>query len=471
MQNYTQNFLKKKEKNTDDIDTDAETPAFDEEFPAEYYEYSLKGVVIHIGTADSGHYYSLICEKDDKWLEFNDIHVRKFDINDLSSEAFGGDEKNISNSSNNMMNLSKSMKERSKNGYLLFYERTKKYNENAEEITDLIVPENSEIPPKIFEEIKDDNVNYYINKNCFDSEFSAFIQKLLQKNIENNRFSDEISLDIYKLAHLYFFSVVIRFKEREKLIPLMAKMLKKSLINSSELSQWFLTHAGTEEIVKETLIECPIKEIKYIVSGLYIEAIKRICEEKRENWVKIVDLCMFLLVECKERKLLDVFYRLFITFSRYSKSFKEYLIEKKLISLLFYYISEQNFPIELSYLKPLSRESNELGGFIQEKEKFMIKSIEEIVEKKKEKSFLENVTINYSNLIIAFSSLICSIPLHENKGKNAINSMLLEPIIENKLETDEKKMIINPAFWKKLLIESQNKTAFKPICRFFCHLS
>jgi ubiquitin C-terminal hydrolase len=25
-----------------------------------YYEYKLKGVVIHIGYADSGHYYSLI---------------------------------------------------------------------------------------------------------------------------------------------------------------------------------------------------------------------------------------------------------------------------------------------------------------------------------------------------------------------------------------------------------------------------
>jgi hypothetical protein len=31
--------------------------------PKEYYEYELVGVVVHMGTADSGHYYSLIRER------------------------------------------------------------------------------------------------------------------------------------------------------------------------------------------------------------------------------------------------------------------------------------------------------------------------------------------------------------------------------------------------------------------------
>jgi len=60
-----------------------------------YYEYNLKGVVIHIGSADSGHYYSYINTiRDGKnyeslyspedgthfnsWLEFNDSIVKKF---------------------------------------------------------------------------------------------------------------------------------------------------------------------------------------------------------------------------------------------------------------------------------------------------------------------------------------------------------------------------------------------------------
>ena len=35
--------------------------------PPEHFDYQLKGVVVHTGSADSGHYYSLIDEKG-KWF-------------------------------------------------------------------------------------------------------------------------------------------------------------------------------------------------------------------------------------------------------------------------------------------------------------------------------------------------------------------------------------------------------------------
>ena len=38
----------------------------------EYYEYKLKGVVVHTGTADFGHYYSYIQVREGEWYEFND---------------------------------------------------------------------------------------------------------------------------------------------------------------------------------------------------------------------------------------------------------------------------------------------------------------------------------------------------------------------------------------------------------------
>ena len=55
--------------------------------------YSLRGVLIHLGVADSGHYYSLV--KDQKtgsggrWLEFNDRLVSNFLIEKLPNIAFG----------------------------------------------------------------------------------------------------------------------------------------------------------------------------------------------------------------------------------------------------------------------------------------------------------------------------------------------------------------------------------------------
>ena len=94
----------------------------------EYYEYELKGVNVHMGSADGGHYYSFIdvnregkgneisFDKNSNWLKFNDSIVSKFDISNLPQECYGG-----SNESNNGFHY-----ENCQNAYLLVYERKKK---------------------------------------------------------------------------------------------------------------------------------------------------------------------------------------------------------------------------------------------------------------------------------------------------------------------------------------------------------
>ena len=75
----------------------------------------MKGFVIHIGHADSGHYYSIIQDRlTGKWYEFNDTIVRDFDISDMSDEAFGGEVGVYE------------VKEKIKNAYMVIYERQKK---------------------------------------------------------------------------------------------------------------------------------------------------------------------------------------------------------------------------------------------------------------------------------------------------------------------------------------------------------
>jgi len=68
--------------------------------PPDCHMYELRGVVAHVGTADSGHYYSFIRELTSgeggagqaKWHEFNDQLVLPFDVQDIPKECFGGTE-------------------------------------------------------------------------------------------------------------------------------------------------------------------------------------------------------------------------------------------------------------------------------------------------------------------------------------------------------------------------------------------
>jgi len=63
--------------------------------PDEYYQYRLRGVVVHLGsTMDSGHYYALLRQDRQQgppvWLRLDDSSVTELD-QDLAAAAFGAD--------------------------------------------------------------------------------------------------------------------------------------------------------------------------------------------------------------------------------------------------------------------------------------------------------------------------------------------------------------------------------------------
>jgi ubiquitin C-terminal hydrolase len=71
------------------------------QYPDGYYQYELVGIVVHMGTAEAGHYYSYIKEQEkfrlqedntEKWYEFNDAIVREFDPSEIPAETFGGED-------------------------------------------------------------------------------------------------------------------------------------------------------------------------------------------------------------------------------------------------------------------------------------------------------------------------------------------------------------------------------------------
>lgn len=84
--------------------------------------FELVGVLVHSGTAESGHYYSYIRERptagsSGSWVEFNDSDVSKFDESKIADQCFGGINDSAV-SANGNVRFSKVW-----NAYMLFYQR------------------------------------------------------------------------------------------------------------------------------------------------------------------------------------------------------------------------------------------------------------------------------------------------------------------------------------------------------------
>ena len=123
---------KKNKESEEDEKIDFETDDIYYKHPT-YYEYHLVGVVIHSGSADSGHYYSYIntirggSENEayfnhqdeshlNSWLEFNDSHISKFNVANLETESYGGNYETKDQWGTNRG-------ERTRSAYMLVYER------------------------------------------------------------------------------------------------------------------------------------------------------------------------------------------------------------------------------------------------------------------------------------------------------------------------------------------------------------
>ena len=203
LKNYTiENMLKEKENKKEEIYFRSD----------EYYNYYLVGVVVHVGSADSGHYYSYINTIRDgegnisyfnpndnnvnfSWLEFNDSSISKFDISKLEEETFGGNYNNDNNSNNThnfngRNNVFNWRREKCKNAYLLVYERLVKNpniitilnpNEINEKLKGNIIEFNENEESKIFKEY--DMMRYY-NKNNLN-EYNNKCNELYSKIFHN----------------------------------------------------------------------------------------------------------------------------------------------------------------------------------------------------------------------------------------------------------------------------------------------
>jgi ubiquitin carboxyl-terminal hydrolase 34 len=134
--------------------------------------FELVGVIVHTGTADSGHYYSFTRQrpsskdKKEAWVQFNDSEVNVFDLETLKENCFGGV---------NDFNFSKIY-----SAYMLFYERTSSI-QKLEQTFANADPVRIPLLTEVEQEIEEDNHSFLQSYCIQDPSHARFLKVLLER--------------------------------------------------------------------------------------------------------------------------------------------------------------------------------------------------------------------------------------------------------------------------------------------------
>ncbi|CAG8135950.1 unnamed protein product [Penicillium salamii] len=149
--------------------------------PVEPDMFELVGVLVHTGTAESGHYYSYTLERPSpggqaSWVEFNDSEVTRFDPTSLSAACFGGAEPSS-------QYVNGSQKDKMWSAYMLFYQRVSSIEKCKSMYTPpkTDIPVHISVPDSIQNHIAMDN-ELLIRTYCLlDPQYAFFVDRLLQR--------------------------------------------------------------------------------------------------------------------------------------------------------------------------------------------------------------------------------------------------------------------------------------------------
>ena len=285
MEPYTQEGLDRHEKEKEKLNNkDVQVPP--KKFHDDYYNYKLRGIVIHAGTAETGHYYSYIRDALQRnWYEFNDIWIKEFNPDDIPDECYGGEEK-FSWSSTFSSSPNTGVREKFGNAYLLFYERTGVYqprnpDDEGLEIASLSV----NIPGELshLKTIRRQNQKYWRNKHIFAYEYSSFVYNL-----------SKLEIMPFKFVMKFTLTILLRTREKKEEFVYMYLRLEKEIKNNPQHAKWILDLIGVSSVCKELLLCCPVTNMRKIVVGFVKTALTSAPVSCHEDFmVKMLHLLPF----------------------------------------------------------------------------------------------------------------------------------------------------------------------------------
>ena len=253
----------------------------DEQRSGEPDLFQLTGVIVHSGTADSGHYYSFIRQRpsiksvQEAWVQFNDQDVGVFDHNQMRDNCFGG------TSEAGFYHLPKFY-----SAYMLFYQRTSSISKIEEQYRthDIINPVRIPLPPRLEQHISQQNELFLRSYCAQDPAHAQFVLRLLeQMRRGGEECSDDHTLESQTIEMVldYVHTVSSRFKEQpsfEETINILLNYTGQCPHCARTIGYWF---RGLR-VLEDVIVRSPTQAVRKAFANLFCTVFTRLRRMKAE---------------------------------------------------------------------------------------------------------------------------------------------------------------------------------------------
>lgn len=255
--------------------------------------FQLVGVLVHNGTAESGHYYSYIKDRHEfteqnnpMWFEFNDAEVSSFDPSVIPLQCYGGTD---------FIGPSKELGQpiafqKSYSAYMLFYERVKPLqSSNGERGLSKKIPIARDLAIEILQENERSVQRYCL----FDGSYLSFTAQILRlsnnlKKVNPTPDTEVLEQQALQLALRTYEQIGSRIKdcrEADELFINIKELVQSrdSLAGASGFLRWICDYQDSYRLL---LLRCFHQRIREGFAHLVIAALAHI---RRNEEIHIVD--------------------------------------------------------------------------------------------------------------------------------------------------------------------------------------
>lgn len=240
--------------------------------------FELVGVLVHAGTAESGHYYSYVRERPthgdaQTWVEFNDETVSPWDPALLANSCFGGQDYQTDFQSSN------AVYDKQYSAYMLFYQRSSSLAQKQAVLqgTGCSVPVSARVPPTLQTWIEEENT-WLLRRHClYDPSQIQFVCLALSrlKNFRPNGCSNDHAMEtqalLMALGHLD--QVASRTKDTpgfQKLLSQVQAMCRRCARCSLVVYGYFTQYTEALRMLVQKNVDADVREgtVNFVIEVL-----------------------------------------------------------------------------------------------------------------------------------------------------------------------------------------------------------